>query len=199
MQRVRAKQLESICPDWNTTLIRLEHLWLSRNFMPKWQLWRSSISGGLPVWWGERRKWSDLSDVARDVISFFLHIHIGASRLQKNYSYFLCGFAVHRSNKQTAWTAQNFHFCKRKRPKSKPAGHFMGKRAASSSCSVQPQQPVVRCWNSPVWTAFCTPPPLAMASARHREASSQTCARFVLMNACCSNREHVPVSRLLFF
>lgn len=70
MQRVRAKQLESICPDWNTTLIRLEHLWLSRNFMPKWQLWRSSISGGLPVWWGERRKWSDLSDVARDVILF---------------------------------------------------------------------------------------------------------------------------------
>lgn len=156
MQRVRTKQLESICPDWNTTLIRLEHLWLSRNFMPKWQLWRSSISGGLPVWWGEQRKWSDLSDVAQDVFSFFLHIRVGASRLQKITVIFSVGlqFTV-ATNKRLK--GSKLPFCKRKRAKSKPAGHFMGKRVASSSCSVQLQQPVVRCWNSPVWTVFRTP------------------------------------------
>lgn len=140
MQRVRTKQLESICPDWNTTLIRLEHLWLSRNFMPKWQLWRSSISGGLPVWRGEQRKWSDLSDVAWDVFTFsyiFTSAHHNFKKLQL-FSLWVCSSPWQRTN---AWqTAQNFHFVKR--AKHKPAGHFMGKCVASSSCSVQPQQPL---------------------------------------------------------
>lgn len=203
MQRVRKKQLESICSDWNAALIGLEHLWLSRNFMLKWQLWRSSIYGGLPVWWVEQIV---VMLLAMSFL-FFLAYNVIASWLQslpRITVIFSVGpqFTVEANN---AWMAQNLHFVNANKEQKQTCWSFNGKtryypwtRLASLCCP--PQQAAVSRWNSPVPTAFC--------STRHgvcktrRSIQSNPCTviasgSILFINACCKKSKGIPVSRFL--